>query len=57
MEARESVSVSAREVRPGMGTNVKELQVEAAERRDAQYPGGIGWRLRAGRWLVPGKDY
>ena len=33
-----------------MGTDGKDLQAVAAERKDAQCPGGIGWSLRAGRW-------
>lgn len=33
-----------------MGTDGKDLQAVAAERKDAQGPGGIGWSLRAGRW-------
>lgn len=34
----------------GMGTDGEELQAVATERKDAQCPGGMGWRLRAGRW-------
>lgn len=51
MKGKESIFPSARERwGQGMGTDGKDLQVVAAERKDAQCPGGTGWRLRAGRW-------
>lgn len=46
---KESISLLAREVRLEIGTNSKEIQVVAAERKDALCPGALTWGSLEGK--------